>query len=92
MNLKDLIREISKRTQYTQKDVSVVVETMLETIKDTVASGEHVKLKDFGSFEKRIYVGRTTRIPTGELVEVPNFSNIKFVPRLDFKRKVREFN
>lgn len=92
MNVKDLVREISRRTKYTQKDISVIVESMLDVIKDTVASGEDVKIKDFGSFHKRTYFGRITHLPSGEKIEVPDFSNIKFVAREDFKRRVRELN
>ena len=90
MNIKELVKETSKRTGHTQKDISTIIESMLNVIKDTVASGEDVKIKDFGSFHKRTYFGRITRLPTGELVEVPDFSNIKFIAREDFKRRVRE--
>ena len=52
MNKTDLIKNVSTQIDgATQKDVAVIVDTVLETIVNTVASGEKVSLAGFGNFE-----------------------------------------
>jgi nucleoid DNA-binding protein len=54
MNKTELVREIaSKIEELTQKDVDLVLNTFQEVVKETVKSGEDVKLTGFMNFEKK---------------------------------------
>ena len=46
----ELVREIASKTGLENKDVLVIVESLMETIKTSMAEGEEVFLRGFGSF------------------------------------------
>ena len=50
MTKADIINEISRATGMEKAAVSLVVEKFMETIKDSLASGNNVALRGFGSF------------------------------------------
>ena len=55
----------------TKKDITVVVDTVFDTIKNTLASGEKVAIAGFGSFEVVERAARECKNPrTGEPVHV----------------------
>lgn len=90
MNCKDLIRNISAKTNYTQKDISVVVDAMLDTIMDTVANGDEIAITGFGKFTRNTRVARVGVNPrTGEPMDIPEVFSVSFHAGSDFKRKVR---
>lgn len=41
----DVVREIASRTQYIQKDIMVIIETLMDVIWDSALDGDCVKLK-----------------------------------------------
>ena len=54
MNRQELVREISNRVEgATQKDITVILDTFQEVVKDTVVSGEDVKISGFLTFSKK---------------------------------------
>jgi integration host factor subunit alpha len=59
--LYDCIRETA--SDLTQKEAADVVETILDTIKETLAAGENVKISGFGSFMVRDKKARMGRNP-----------------------------
>lgn len=91
MNKTDLVKNVSTQIDgATQKDVAVIVDTVLETIISTVASGEKVSLAGFGNFEVVERAARTGRNPqTGELLEISASKNPKFHPLTRFKNAVK---
>ena len=80
MNKTDLIKNVSTQIEgATQKDVAVIVDTVLETIVNTVASGEKVSLAGFGNFEVAERAARTGRNPqTGEEMTIAASKSPKF--------------
>ena len=80
MNKTDLIKNVSTQIEgATQKDVTVIVDTVLETIVNTVASGEKVSLAGFGNFEVVERAARECKNPrTGEPVHVEASKAPKF--------------
>jgi DNA-binding protein HU-beta len=50
MNKKDLVKSLSEKVGGTQKDLTVIVEAVVETIKETLAKGEEVALPGLGKF------------------------------------------
>lgn len=55
---KELINELSRRTGFTKEDSEFFLNAFCNTVKDSLAHGERVKIVDFGSFEVRESSGR----------------------------------
>ena len=87
MNKTDLIKNVSAQIDgATQKDVAVIVDTVFETIINTVASGEKVSLAGFGNFEVTERAARECKNPrTGEPVHVEASKAPKFKASKNFK-------
>ena len=63
------------------REVETAVATILDLIATTLASGDRVELRDFGSFTTRELEGRTARNPrTGAIVTVMAKRSIAFKP------------
>ncbi|MGN0031007.1 MAG: HU family DNA-binding protein [Candidatus Gastranaerophilaceae bacterium] len=63
MNKEELVQEIAKKANVTQKEASEVLSSLVETIQKTVAKGKKVTLVGFGTFEPRKRAARTGRNP-----------------------------
>lgn len=86
MTKKELVKSIANNLGYTQKDISVVVDEVFNTILTTVASGEEVGLVGFGKFVSVDKQARDMRNPaTGEIISVPAKKAPKFKPSSAFK-------
>ena len=59
----DVVRRIMDTTGLTGKESKQVVELFFRTIRETLASGEDVKLSCFGNFRTREKVARPGRNP-----------------------------
>lgn len=67
----DLLREVVDATGLTATDSKKIVDTLFNTMRATLASGEEVKLSGFGNFTLRDKRPRPGRNPkTGEPVEI----------------------
>ena len=67
----DLTRHLSDTVGLTARECATVVDTLFDTIRSTLASGEDVKLSGFGNFtlhEKRARPGRNPK--NGEPFEI----------------------
>lgn len=73
MTKAELIDTISQQyTDLTRRQVEILVNTVFQSIKETLASGEKIEIRGFGSFRLRHRRMREGRNPkTGELVMVP---------------------
>lgn len=86
MTKKEVIAAISEETGMAQKNVSVVVESLISTIKEAQEKDGRVDFRGFGSFVKKVRKARTARnIKTGETVDVPEKTVLVF-------RQSRNFN
>lgn len=90
MNKNEMISVVAEKIEgATKKDIAVVVDTVLETIKETVASGEKITLVGFGNFEVTERAARTGRNPkTGEVIEISASKSPKFKAGKAFKDAV----
>ena len=50
MRKADLVNKISEKTGIPKVDVLVTLETMFKEVKDTLAAGENIYVRGFGSF------------------------------------------
>lgn len=91
MNKKELINAISNNTGYTKKDISVVIDNMIDVIIDIVSSKEDVSITKFGKFtavEREARIGRNPS--TGESITLPTKRLVKFRPSATFKDTVNK--
>jgi len=73
MNRSDLINSLKEEASLSREDTEKIVDTFFDTITETLASGERVEIRGFGSFtvkHYKPYVGRNPK--TGVQIEVPS--------------------
>lgn len=64
--------------------VKLAVETLLNQMRNTLADGERIEIRGFGSFALHYLPPRQGRNPkTGEPVAVPSRYRLRFKPRLE---------
>ena len=86
MTKADLVKIISENTGIIRKDVAVVVDALLQSIKDSLATGNHIEIRGFGTFKLKTRKPRVGRNPkTDEKVPVP----ARTVPTFKFSREFK---
>jgi integration host factor subunit beta len=82
-----LIEEVSRVVEMTRKDSEVIVETIFESIVNSLHSGDKIEIRGFGSFRTRQRQPRIGRNPkTGTRVEVPS----KRIPYFKPSKELRD--
>jgi integration host factor beta subunit len=72
MTKTDLIDALSKSTGLTRRETTAVVDSLFDTMTDTLATGSSVEIRGFGSFVTKKRAARVARNPkTGATVDVP---------------------
>jgi len=72
MNKEELVQEVSKKANVTQKEAAEVLSALVETVQSAVAAGNKVTLVGFGTFERRERAARIGRNPqTGKELKIP---------------------
>ncbi len=76
-----------KQTQLAYKDVELAVKNMLEHMATTLANGERIEIRGFGSFSLHYRPPRVGRNPkTGDSVKL----SAKYVPHFKPGKEMRE--
>ena len=71
MNKEELVQEIAKKANVTQKEAAEVLGAWVDTIQKTVAKGKKVTLVGFGTFEAGKRAARIGRNPqTGKELKI----------------------
>ena len=87
MTKAELIEEVSKVVEMTRKDSEVIVETIFESIVNSLHAGDKIEIRGFGSFRTRQRQPRIGRNPkTGSRVEVPS----KRIPYFKPSKELRD--
>jgi len=88
MTKSSLIEKISEKVDgLSKKQTEVVIETIFESIKETLSKGGKVEIRGFGNFRLRSRNARKARNPkTGDAVDVPP----KKVPYFKVGKELRE--
>ena len=88
MTKSELIERIaSRQSQLSAKDVELAVKTILEQMSQTLAAGERIEIRGFGSFSLHYREPRQGRNPkTGDTVELSG----KYVPHFKPGKEMRE--
>ncbi len=93
MRKSDLITNISDKTGIAKVDVLVSLETMLKEIKESLAKGENIYIRGFGSFitkKRAAKIGRN--IKKNVAVEIPEHYIPAFKPSKEFISEVKEMH
>ena len=81
MTKADIIEAIYQKIGYSKKDAADLVELIFDTIKDTLAKGEKIKISGFGNFVVRDKKARTGRNPqTGDAIQISARRVLTFKP------------
>jgi len=82
----DLIEEVLRITELPRKESETIVETIFDSIIESIQKGDKIEIRGFGSFRTRQRRGRVGRNPkTGEKVEVPPKKIPFFKPSKELK-------
>ena len=72
MNKVELVAAVAEKAELSKKDAEKAVSAVLDTVVETLASGDKVSVVGFGSFEIRERGERTGRNPrTKETIVIP---------------------
>ncbi|PID28253.1 MAG: integration host factor subunit beta [Candidatus Cloacimonadota bacterium] len=91
MTKADLVKSVSAETGIIRKDVAIIVDSLLETIVNSLKEGNHIEIRGFATFKTKKRNAREARNPkTGETVKVEERTvpSIKFSK--DFKDQIAE--
>ena len=86
MTKEDLIKNVWKELDITNKEAREIVESVFETMKNVLAKGEQIEVRGFGKFsirEKNKRIGRNPR--TGEEAEISARRVVTFKPSKIFR-------
>ncbi|MCD8303012.1 MAG: integration host factor subunit beta [Prevotellaceae bacterium] len=85
----ELVKEIAKQTGVDQATALVVVEGMMQTIKDSLVRKENIYLRGFGTFALKRRAEKTARnISKNTSIIVPAHDIPSFKPCRDFMDEV----
>ena len=91
MNKGELVEQIYQGNDITKSECRELVSSVVETITETVAKGEEVRLVNFGTFEPSPRRETVKRHPvSGEKIEVPAKVVPKFRSGKGFSKLVEE--
>lgn len=91
MNKQEVIDTISDQLNYTKSSVEEIINAFEDLVKDQVADGEDVRLKNFGTFScKKYQKSKFVNIHTGKRDVIASRWYPTFTPGKDFKDKVKE--
>ncbi len=89
MTKAEIVTEIAKQTGIEKAAVLNVVEKLMEVIKDSLAHGENVYLRGFGSFNVKKRAAKTARnISKNTTIIIPEHNIPSFKPADSFKEEV----
>lgn len=90
MTKADIVNEISRSTGIDRASVLDTVEKFMEIVKDSLAKGENVYLRGFGSFIVKTRATKTARnITKGTTLIIPEHKIPAFKPSKAFMQEVK---
>ncbi|MGM0578443.1 MAG: integration host factor subunit alpha [Myxococcota bacterium] len=83
--------KLREQGSYSKRDAAEIVESVFETMKDTLGDGEKIKISGFGNFvvrQKKARVGRNPQ--TGEQIMISARKVLTFKPSQVLKNALNE--
>ena len=88
MNKHDIIKELSKQKDLSEKEAHIIIQTMIEEITQALQLGDRVEFRGFGVFYTKTRDKRLARNPkTGEKI----FASKKNIPYFRMSKILYEF-
>ena len=90
MTKSELIEMIARKQKHLPaKDVELAVKHLLDLMSDSLARGERIEIRGFGSFQVKVRDAREGRNPkTGEIVRIPAKRTPFFKVGKDLKERI----
>ena len=87
----DIVEKVTEQLNFSKKESTDLVESFITLIKQTLASGEDVKISGFGSFEVKQKRDRKGRNPqTGETITIESRRIISFKTSAKLKAAIND--
>ena len=91
INRSDLMQQLADKFRIETRDAESLVRIILESLSQSLISGERIEIRGFGSFELRFRESRKARNPkTGETVQTAPKYSIHFKPGKEMRERVNE--
>ena len=91
MTKAELVEEVARNTDITKKHAEVIVNTVFESIVDSLKDGDKIELRGFGTFRIRQRGSRIGRNPKpGDRVKVPSTKVPYFKPGKQLKELLND--
>ena len=87
MNRIELVGALARRTGMTKVDTEVVTDTLFQIITDAMATGDKVRIDNFGTFEVK---NRAPRVGRNPRANVPVNIPARRAPRFSAHKTLRE--
>jgi len=89
MTKSDLIEKLTQKTNLTKKKVESVVNTIFDTMFESLVNGDRIEIRGFGSWHVKSYKSYTGRNPkTGSAVSVDEKKLPFFKVGKELKKKI----
>ncbi len=91
MTKANIVEEVYKKVGFSKSQAAEIVETVFETMKETLEQGEKLKISGFGNFtprDKKTRIGRNPK--TGEAIEISARRVVTFKASPVLKAKMNE--
>ncbi len=89
MTKADLVESVYLKTGFSKKESAEIVETVFDLMKNTLESGEKIKIAGFGNFVVKDKSTRRGRNPqTGEEIEISSRRILTFKPSQILKASI----
>jgi DNA-binding protein HU-beta len=89
MNRRELVAELAERLETDKRSADAALQAFVETVTDTVASGEVVAISGFAKFARVERPARMGRNPqTGEAIRIKASRRVRVTPLKAFKDAV----
>jgi integration host factor subunit alpha len=89
MTKADIVEAVRSRVSFPKREADEIVESVLDILKDTLTSGEQVKISGFGKFVVHQKHDRRGRNPqTGEAITITARKILTFKPSTILKQDI----
>lgn len=84
----ELTERVKDRSGFTKREAADIVDAVFQLMKNTLISGDNLKIAGFGSFSVRKKSDRMGRNPqTGEKIIIPNRRIVSFKPSVTLRQR-----